>query len=60
VTQAMSFLKAKPKIVLDISCNHLAPRMAIIFSIHALHLQRLVRNQKHEWQLKNDISIESS
>jgi hypothetical protein len=38
VTQAMSLPKAKPNFFFDISCDHLAPNMAIILSIHALHL----------------------
>jgi hypothetical protein len=46
VTQAMSFFEVKLKIILDIGCDHLAPRMAIIFSIHALHLQRPVHSRK--------------
>jgi hypothetical protein len=44
VTQATSFPKAHTKIILDIGCDHLAPSMAIILSIHALHLQRPVRS----------------
>jgi hypothetical protein len=56
MTQAMSFLEVKPKTILDIGCDHLA----IILSIHALHLQRLVHSRKHGWQFKKDISIESS
>jgi hypothetical protein len=36
VIQATSFPKAKPKTI--ISCDNLAPSMAIILSIHALHL----------------------
>jgi len=47
VTQAKSFLEVKPKIVLNIGCDHLTPNMAIILSIHALHLRRLVNSQKH-------------
>jgi hypothetical protein len=38
VTQAMSLLEIKPKIVFDIGCDHLAPSMPTILSIHALHL----------------------
>ncbi len=38
MTQATSFPKAKPKIIINISCDHLAPNMAIILSIHVLHL----------------------
>jgi hypothetical protein len=38
MTQAMNFLEVKPKIIFDIGCDHLAPSMAIILSIHALHL----------------------
>jgi hypothetical protein len=60
MTQATSFLETKPKTIIDIGCDHLASNMAIIFSIHALHLRRLVRNQKHKGQFEKDISIESS
>jgi hypothetical protein len=52
VTQAMSLLETKPKIVFDISCDHLAPSMAIILSIHALHLRRPMNSWKHGWQFK--------
>ncbi len=40
MTQAMSLPKAKPKIVFDIGCDHLAPSMAIIFFIHVLHFAK--------------------
>jgi hypothetical protein len=56
----MNFPKTKPKTIIDIGYEHLAPSMAIIFSIHALHLQRLVRSQKHGWQFKKNISIKYS
>jgi hypothetical protein len=38
VTQVTNFPKTKPKIILDIGYDHLAPSMAIILCIHALHL----------------------
>jgi hypothetical protein len=38
MTQATSFFEVKAKTILDIGCDHLAPNMAIILSIHALHL----------------------
>jgi len=38
VIQAMSLLKVKPKIIFYISCDRLAPNMAIILSIHALQI----------------------
>jgi hypothetical protein len=60
VTQATSFPEAKPKIILNIGCDHLAPSMAIIFSIHTLNLQRLVCSWKHGWQFEKDISIENN
>jgi hypothetical protein len=47
VTQAMSLLEAQPKSIFDISCDHLAPSMAIIHSIHALHFQRAMSIGKH-------------
>jgi hypothetical protein len=34
--------------------------MAIVLSIHALHLGRVVNNQKHQGQFKQDIPIESN
>jgi hypothetical protein len=40
VTQAMNLPEIKPKFVFDIGCDHFAPSMPIILSIHALHLQR--------------------
>jgi hypothetical protein len=60
VTQATSFPEVKPKIILNMGCDHLAPSMAIILSIHALNLQRLVCSRKHKWQFEKDISIENS
>ncbi len=60
MTQATSLLEAKPKIVFDINYDHLAPSMAIILSICALHLWRPMSNQKHKWQFKKDSSIESN
>ncbi len=39
VTQAMSLLEAQPKIIFNINGDHLTPNMAIILSIHALHLE---------------------
>jgi hypothetical protein len=53
VTQATSFPKSKPKTILDIGCDDLALSMATILSIHTLHLQRLMRNQKHGWQFES-------
>jgi hypothetical protein len=44
VTQAMSLLETKPKTLFDIACDHLAPNMPIVLSIHALHLQRHVNS----------------
>jgi hypothetical protein len=60
VTETTCLPEAKPKTIFDISCDHLAPNMAIILSIHALHLQRLVSNRKHGWQFEKEISIESN
>jgi hypothetical protein len=45
----MNFLETKAKIILDIGYDHLAPNMATILSIHALHLQRPMHNWKHMW-----------
>jgi hypothetical protein len=55
----MNFPEAKAKTIINIGCDHLAPSMAIILSIHALHLQRHVCSQKYGWQFEKDISIES-
>jgi hypothetical protein len=38
VTQVTNFLETKPRTILNIGCDHLAPSMAIILYIHALHL----------------------
>jgi hypothetical protein len=38
VTHAMNLPKVKPKTIFYISCDHLAPNMAIILSIHALQI----------------------
>ncbi len=56
----MNFPKPKPKTIFDIGYDNLAPSMAIILSIDALHLQRPMHNRKHMWQFKKDISIENS
>jgi hypothetical protein len=40
MTQATNLPKAKPKIVFDIGCDHLAPSMAIVLFIHALHFAK--------------------
>jgi hypothetical protein len=42
LTQATSLLEVKPKTIFDIGCDHLAPSMATILSIHALHLGGVV------------------
>ncbi len=34
----MSLPETKPKTIFDIGCDHFAPSMAIVFSIHDLHL----------------------
>jgi hypothetical protein len=38
MTQTLKLLEIQPKGILDISCDHLRPRVAIIFSVDALHL----------------------
>jgi hypothetical protein len=38
VTQETSLLKTKPKTIFDIGCDHIAPNMPIVLSIHGLHL----------------------
>jgi hypothetical protein len=60
VTQATNLHETKLKIVFDSNCDHLAPNMAIILPIHALHLQRLVNSWKNGWQYEKDISIENN
>jgi len=46
MTQATNLLEVKPKIVFNISCDHLTLSMAMEFSIHALHLQKPMKNWK--------------
>jgi hypothetical protein len=48
MTQVTSLLKAKPKQFFYIGCGQLTPSMAIILSVHALHLGRVVNGQKHQ------------
>jgi hypothetical protein len=60
VTQTTSLLETKPNIIFDIGCDHLAPRMAIILSIHALYLQRLVNSWKHRQQFEQKIFIKNN
>jgi hypothetical protein len=38
VTQIVSFYEPQAKTILKINCDHLGPTMAIVLSIHALHL----------------------
>jgi hypothetical protein len=42
VTQVTSLFKAKAKQFFYIGCGQLTPSMAIILSVHALHLGRVV------------------
>jgi hypothetical protein len=37
-TQALNLPKVQPKSIFNIGCDHFGPSMAIIFSIHALHM----------------------
>jgi hypothetical protein len=39
VTQITSLLETKAKNIFDIGCDDLGPNMAILLSIHALHMQ---------------------
>ncbi len=49
MTQATSLLETRPKQIFDIGYDQLTPNMAIILSIHALYLGRVMSSQKH-WQ----------
>jgi hypothetical protein len=42
MTQALSLPKVKPKQIFYIGRDQLTPSMAIVLSIHALHLGRVV------------------
>jgi hypothetical protein len=57
VTQAISLLEAKHKWIFYISCDQFTPSMAIVFSIHALHLGRFVNIRMDGQQFKQDIPI---
>jgi hypothetical protein len=57
VTQTINLSKAKPKQMFYISCDQLTPSMAIV---HALHLGRVVSNQKDGQQFKQDVPIKSN
>jgi hypothetical protein len=56
----MSLLEVKPKRIFYIGCDQLTLSMAIVLSIHALHLGRIVSSQKRWWQFKQDVPIESN
>jgi hypothetical protein len=60
VTQTTTLLETRPNLFFDMGCDHLAPNMAIILSIHALHLQRLVNSWKHQWQFEQNILIKNN
>jgi hypothetical protein len=38
MTQTLKLFQVQPKGILDIGCDHFGPSVAIVFSIHALHL----------------------
>jgi hypothetical protein len=38
MTQASNLPKAQSKYILNIGCDHFGPSVAIVFSIHALHM----------------------
>jgi len=60
MTQATNLPKVKPKQKIYVGCDQLTPSMAIILSIHALHLGRVMSSQKHWQQFKQDIPIENN
>jgi hypothetical protein len=38
VIQIVNFFETKAKTIFDVGCDHFGPSMAIILSIHALHI----------------------
>ncbi len=60
MTQALSLPEVKPKQIFYIGRDQLTPSMAIILSIHALHLGRVMNIWMDGQQLKQDISIKSN
>jgi hypothetical protein len=58
VPQITNLLNVKTKIIFDIGCDGFRPNVAIILSIHALHLQRrqIIRRQGRHFE--QNVTIE--
>jgi hypothetical protein len=57
MAQALCSLKSKVEIILDVSCFNLAPRMAITFHVHPLHLPRVTAMTNNGGKFKQNITI---
>jgi hypothetical protein len=60
MTQALSLPKVKPKQIFYIGRDQLTPSMAIVLSIHALHLGRVVNIRMDGRKFKENVPIESN
>jgi hypothetical protein len=47
VNQPTNLSKVQPKTIFDIGHDHLAPSMAIVLFVHALHFQKAMSIGKH-------------
>jgi hypothetical protein len=56
----MNLPKAKPKIAFDIGCDQLAPSMAIVLFIHALHFAKAYDESEATMEFEQDIPIKSN
>jgi hypothetical protein len=56
----MNLSEAKPKWISYIGCDQLTLIMAILFSVHALQLGRVVSGWKYLWQFKQNIPIKNN
>jgi len=52
--------KTQTKVILDVGCFDLAPSMAIVFPIHALHLSKMPCWLSQGRKSEQNVSIESS
>jgi hypothetical protein len=57
MAQAVNFLESKVEIVLDVSHLNLAPCMAIMFLVHALHLPKVTVRTNNRGKFKQIIII---
>jgi hypothetical protein len=58
VTQTLNLLGTKTKTIFNIGCDHLRPNMAIIFSVHVLHLWWIGITKGHQKHFEQYVYVE--